>query len=225
MAMTLRSIQLSRDGSYWNVNSAGIFKKKYSRRKPEVFTRPALEPDTNTDTSGVDSGQAKGVTTPAGNSPQTSTGEGSGKSATVQDETEKVAENQSSIQGLDGYTEDEVLSLVRGDIEEKLADAGIDGVTIKDMALHGSRLRGDTHEDSDLDVVVEYEGDMSEDGFFNILNDEPMDIEGVRVDVNPITRGKSGTLGQYLERSRQYDALKEAERLTGRGILWMEKGG
>ena len=77
-------IQLSRDGSYWNVNSAGIFKKKYSRRKPEVFTRPALGPDTNTDTSGVDSGQAKGVTTPAGNSPQTSTGEGSEKSGDAQ---------------------------------------------------------------------------------------------------------------------------------------------
>ena len=110
-------IQLSRDGSYWNVNSAGIFKKKYSRRKPEVFTRPALEPDTNTDTSGVDSGQAMGVTTPAGNSPQTSGGKVSENSATVQGKGEKVAENQSSIQGLDGYTEDEVLSLVRGDIE------------------------------------------------------------------------------------------------------------
>ena len=87
-------IQLSRDGSYWNVNSAGIFKKKYSRRKPEVFTRPALEPDTNTDTSGVDSGQAEGVTTPAGNSPQTSDGKGSEKSATDQEKAEKVADNQ-----------------------------------------------------------------------------------------------------------------------------------
>ena len=89
-------IQLSRDGSYWNVNSAGIFKKKYSRRKPEVFTRPALEPDTNTDTSGVDSGQANGVTTPAGNSPQTSESKGKGNSSTSQAKGEKVAENQSS---------------------------------------------------------------------------------------------------------------------------------
>lgn len=89
-------IQLSRDGSYWNVNSAGIFKKKYSRRKPEVFTRPALETDTNTDTSGVDSGQANGVTTPAGNSPQTSESKGKGISSTSQAKGEKVAENQPS---------------------------------------------------------------------------------------------------------------------------------
>ena len=88
-------IQLSRDGSYWNVNSAGIFKKKYSRRKPEVFTRPALEPDTNTDTSGVDSGQSEGVTTPAGNSPQTSDGKDSINPASNQAKGEKIAENQS----------------------------------------------------------------------------------------------------------------------------------
>lgn len=60
----------------------------------KVFTRPALEPDTNTDTSGVDSGQAEGVTTPAGNSPQTSAGKGSENSATVQEKGEKSAENQ-----------------------------------------------------------------------------------------------------------------------------------
>ena len=69
-------IQLSRDGSYWNINSAGIFKKKYSRRKSKVFTRPALEPGTNTDSSGVDRGQSKGVTTASRNSPQTSAGKG-----------------------------------------------------------------------------------------------------------------------------------------------------
>ena len=43
--------EVREERNYWNVNSAGIFKKKYSRRKPEVFTRPALEPDINTDIS------------------------------------------------------------------------------------------------------------------------------------------------------------------------------
>lgn len=65
-------IQLSRDGNYWNINSAGIFKKKYSRNKPKVHTRPAVGRSTNTDAPGVDNGQSMGVTAPAGNSPQTS---------------------------------------------------------------------------------------------------------------------------------------------------------
>lgn len=67
-------IQLSRDGSYWNINSAGIFKKKYSRRKPEVFTRPALKTETDTDSGRVDSSRFNGATAPAGNSHQTSEG-------------------------------------------------------------------------------------------------------------------------------------------------------
>ena len=135
------------------------------------------------------------------------------------DESAKTTENggmlerngQGTIQGLEGYTEDEVLSLVREDIEEKLADAGVDGVRINGMAIHGSRKRGDARSDSDLDVVMEYDGDISEDGLFNLLYDVPLTIEGVEVDINPITEGKSGTLEQYMERSRRYDASKKAD--------------
>ena len=58
--------------------------------KPIVFTRPALEPDTNTDTSGVDSGQSDGVTTPAGNSPQTSAGKVTEKENSVQTVDDKI---------------------------------------------------------------------------------------------------------------------------------------
>lgn len=65
-------IQLSKNGEYWTINSAGIFRKKYSRNKRKVYDRPALGSDTNTDSSGVDSGNIDGVTTPTGNSTQTS---------------------------------------------------------------------------------------------------------------------------------------------------------
>ena len=65
-------VQLSRDGKYWNINSAGIFKKKYSRNKPEVHSRPALGSGKDTDTTEVDSGHSMGATAPAGNSSMTS---------------------------------------------------------------------------------------------------------------------------------------------------------
>lgn len=125
---------------------------------------------------------------------------------------QQPAEKSSSIQGIEGYDADEVLNAVRGDIEMKLEDAGIEGVSIKGMALHGSRMRGDAREDSDLDVVVEYEGDFSEDGLFNILNEVPTTIEGITVDINPITKGKSGTLEEYMKRSRKYDEEKTPSR-------------
>lgn len=78
-------VQLSKDGTYWNVNSAGIFNVKYSRRKPKVYSVPALGEDTNTDTSEVNSGHSDGVTAPAGNSSKTS--------------VSKVINNQLYLQG------------------------------------------------------------------------------------------------------------------------------
>ena len=32
-------IELSKDGSYWNVNTAGVFKKSYGKDKKEVYNR------------------------------------------------------------------------------------------------------------------------------------------------------------------------------------------
>jgi hypothetical protein len=100
-------IQLSRDGSYWNINSAGIFKQRYSRRKPEVYTRPALEPGTNTDSSGVNSGQTEGVTAPAGNSPQTSDGDkwSVDGSTTISPANEKQPADTENISALDQSSE------------------------------------------------------------------------------------------------------------------------
>lgn len=77
-------IQLSKNGEYWTINSAGIFRKKYSRNKPKVYNRPALGSDTGTDISRVNSGHIKGATTPAGNSPQTSESKGKQSSAQMQ---------------------------------------------------------------------------------------------------------------------------------------------
>ena len=133
-----------------------------------------------------------------------------GKGTEVSDNKQKKGEKSSKkIQGLEGYDPDEVLFGIRGDVEQALEEAGLDeDVIIKDMAIIGSRMRGDAREDSDLDVVLEYEGDISEDALFNILNETPIEIEGIKVDINPITKGKSGTLEEYMKRSAAYDEEK-----------------
>lgn len=78
-------IQLSNDGTYWNVNSAGIFKKKYSRRKPLIYTVPAVGKSTVTDTSEVNSGQSMGATAPAGNSSESKDTESLPNEQTIND--------------------------------------------------------------------------------------------------------------------------------------------
>lgn len=366
-------IQLSNDGTYWNVNSAGIFKKKYSRRKPLIYTVPAVGKSTVTDTSEVNSGQSMGATAPAGNSSES---KDSDKSAVAQTIDEKIAkaeeetdvnptegqkeagnykkghvcidgyditieqpkgsvrrgtdadgkqweqtmnntygyirgtegvdgdhidiflsdnptegnvyvvdqvnpdgsfdehkvmygfnsaedaraaylsnyeegwqglstitevskdefkkwlnssrrktkpfseyksvnaigaqneDNTSQIQGLQGYSRDKIKNIVKDYVGQKLSDAD---AKIKGVEIHGSRNRGDAREDSDLDVVIEYEGDIREDDMFNLLNDDEdaLYIEDIRVDINPIREQETGTLDKYMDRSREYDEEKK----------------
>ena len=54
----------------------------------------------------------------------------------------------------------------------------------------------------------ELKGDnLREDDLFNLLNDndEPLEINGIKVDINPIIVEKSGTLKEFMKRSNEYD--------------------
>lgn len=112
---------------------------------------------------------------------------------------------QTELQGLEGYNESDIADLVRQHIESVLEgdDTGVDIVGIK---VIGSRANGNANEGSDLDVLVEYKGDATEDGLFNLFNDEEnrLYIEGIPVDINPITEGKSGTIEQFMARNAGY---------------------
>ena len=47
-------------------------------------------------------------------------------------------------------------------------------------------------------MVVEYKGRENEDDLFNAFNEDGLMIGGIKVDINPITEGKTGTLATYL---------------------------
>lgn len=89
-------IELSRDGSYWNVNSAGIFRKGYSNKKETVAKTEPQQPNNAVSTgSSLSADEVSGITSTEPNGePTVSGGKVSDNSATVQEKTEKVAENQ-----------------------------------------------------------------------------------------------------------------------------------
>ncbi|MDE5828216.1 MAG: nucleotidyltransferase domain-containing protein, partial [Duncaniella sp.] len=202
-------VQLSRNGKYWNINSAGIFKKKYSRNKPEVHSRPALGSGKDTDTTEVNSGHSKGATAPAGNSSMYSRGKDNALLPVKQGKGAESSEKK-PIAGLEGYTHQEVKDIIRREVEQIFSDTDIDA-EIVGMEIHGSRSRGDARPDSDLDIVLEYKGDMKEYAMFNAINDTPIEIEGIQVDVNPIRAEETGSLSDYMKKSRSYDEEKLRE--------------
>ena len=120
-------------------------------------------------------------------------------------EQQPVMKEPDVIQGLEGYSIDDVKSYVKNSIDEILEDAGLsDDITIKNITVVGSRSRGEAHEGSDLDILVEYEGNFREDALFDILHEEGLDLEGITIDINPINPHYSLTTEQWLARDAQW---------------------
>lgn len=122
----------------------------------------------------------------------------------------------SDIQGLENYSKNEIKNIANDYIKQKLEENNLYDIDVKGIEIHGSRGRGTAKTNSDLDVVVEYEGDVREDTLFNILNDvdDQLEIEGIKVDINPITENDTGTLKDYMKRSNEYDKEVLAKQNT-----------
>lgn len=93
----------------------------------------------------------------------------------------------------------EIAEAIQADLELICREYEIP-VTLKNIVVYGSRSKGYEHEGSDLDILVEYEGDFREDELFALFHDseEPLQYHGIPVDVNPIRTEESGTIETYL---------------------------
>ena len=103
--------------------------------------------------------------------------------------------------------EETVKRHVQAKIDEYVIQAEILGV-----AVVGSRSRGLELEGSDLDVAVELSTNEREDDLFNAFNnDDGIYIGGIKVDINPITAQRTGTLENYLPQVEDYlEGVREA---------------
>ena len=111
----------------------------------------------------------------------------------------KTAEHFAPIGGLNA---DDIEADVRSYVQNLLDENEINA-QIVDLAIVGSRSRNLGEEQSDLDVAIEFTSDLKEDALFNILHEEPYEIGGVTVDINPIRKEETGTLGEYLKQAER----------------------
>ena len=111
--------------------------------------------------------------------------------------------------GINGQTQEDIELTIYAYLQSKIDEYDMD-IELVDVAVSGSRCRGLEQDNSDLDVVVEYRGGETEDFLFNTFNEDGLSIGGVKVDINPITEGKTGTLGQYLPGVESYLAERRA---------------
>ena len=104
----------------------------------------------------------------------------------------------------------EIEETVKCHVQAQLDQYGMDA-EIVDVAVVGSRCRGLEREGSDLDVVVELSTSEREDTLFNTFNRDALHIGGVKVDINPITAQRTGTLKTYLPQVEDYlEGVREA---------------
>lgn len=97
----------------------------------------------------------------------------------------------------------EIEETIKYHVQAKIDEYDIDA-TIIDAVVVGSRCRGLEKDSSDLDVVVELSTNEREDDLFNAFNEDGLHIGEVKVDINPITAQRTGTLETYLPQAEEY---------------------
>ena len=113
------------------------------------------------------------------------------------------AKTEQFFQPIEGMSATEIEEMVEEYVTNKLRDCDFDA-EVCGVVISGSRCRGLEGKRSDLDVVVEYTGDEREDDMFNLLHEDKFSIGGVKVDINPITEYRTGTLEEYLPGVEKY---------------------
>lgn len=91
----------------------------------------------------------------------------------------------SNITGLENYSKEELTDIVRRWCQLQIDYAAI-YVKIQNVFIVGSRMIGIAKPDDDLDVMLYYTGTVKAFDMYQLFNEEPLFIDGVRVEVKPI---------------------------------------
>ena len=209
-------IELSKDGSYWNVNTAGVFKKSYGKDKKEVYNRHTTVKQSaeTAETSQADEHSGTQSTSRM-NVPTTSTGKGSKKA-------EKKQEKQSVF--------DKAKEIADKEEKKRKAEAEDDSVLGQATRAVGKKKKVNLFKYTASKKIsipvlrgVHYANGYAyaSDGYilFKEKADYPKEWEGT-------TRDKDGNLidGKYPDAEKAIHRLvhipdKEVESLPSKGVL------
>lgn len=119
----------------------------------------------------------------------------------------KLFIKEQKLKGLNNVTTTDIIDYVEPIINEMISDNDLN-IKVKDYYVHGSRVFGNPRQDSDIDVVLYYEGNIKEDALFNILHDDEYKdqfiYDDIEIDVNPIRDEETGSLQKYIEKDKNY---------------------
>ncbi|MBO6302081.1 MAG: nucleotidyltransferase domain-containing protein, partial [Ruminiclostridium sp.] len=212
-----KDIVLNRDGlfSAERIAEAKAFLEKYGVEIPETTPAVTEEEPEKSDIDEITDDTETAYNEPAADMPENDEAE-TPELSVVEQFRAKTDEMFNPLPSVDNASDIE--DIVRFHAEQVLQECGMDAEVV-DVALIGSRCRGLENDKSDIDVVVEINGDYDEDELFSLLHDEPLEIDGISIDINPITQLETGTLESYLPLVERY-LTEKAERM---GITASEK--
>lgn len=126
--------------------------------------------------------------------------------------TSEIGRDEAALNGLSrAEVERGVLYHAQGILEEMGLENEVELLAAR---VHGSRSREELYRnDSDLDVVLSYRGNIREDNFFNELNAHGMAMAGIKVDINPIAEERI-PLAEYMKESEAYLDQQEIKKLA-----------
>ena len=127
-----------------------------------------------------------------------------------------ISDHTEAEAGLNGMSRSEIEETVWAIAQAEIIENDLDA-RIQAVRVYGSRTRdGLYNEESDVDVVIAYEGTVREDDLFSALNEAGYKVGNMRVDMNPIRPDKTGTLEDFLEKSERYlDEKTEQMKISG----------
>ena len=127
-----------------------------------------------------------------------------------------ISDHTEAEAGLKGMSRSEIEETVWAIAQAEIIENDLDA-RIQAVRVYGSRTRDGLYkEDSDVDVVIAYEGTVREDDLFSLLNEAGYKVGNMRVDMNPIRPDKTGTLEDFLEKSERY-LDEKTEQMKARG--------